>query len=102
MGSAPRDSRRVSATRARAELGAPLDREYEWRQAAWVWQTPLAGERVMEARTPEALRRALVAAGVPEAGAPLALEGVEAGVLGDDELGEAARGNLQDDLGAIE
>jgi pimeloyl-ACP methyl ester carboxylesterase len=34
-----------------------------------LWQTPEVGERVMEAMTPEALRRALVAAGVAEADA---------------------------------
>jgi len=49
--------------------GAPLDVEYEWHQAARRWQTPEVGERVMENLTPEAMTKALIAAGVPEADA---------------------------------
>ena len=62
-------SLRPALARSWAAGGAPLDAEYEWHQAAKAWQTPEVGERVMEALTPEALRRALVAAGVPEADA---------------------------------
>ena len=62
-------SLRPALARSWAAGGAPLDSEYEWHQAARAWQTPEVGERVMEALTPEALRRALVAAGVPEADA---------------------------------
>jgi len=62
-------SLRPELVRSWAAGGAPLDSEYEWHQAAKVWQTPMAGERAMEAMTPERLRLALVAAGVPEADA---------------------------------
>jgi pimeloyl-ACP methyl ester carboxylesterase len=62
-------SLRPELARSWAAGGAPLDSEYEWHQAARLWQTPEVGERVMEAMTPDALRRALVGAGVPEADA---------------------------------
>jgi pimeloyl-ACP methyl ester carboxylesterase len=62
-------SLRPELVRSWAAGGAPLDSEYEWHQAAKVWQTPMAGERAMEAMTPARLRLALVAAGVPEADA---------------------------------
>ncbi|HET8577746.1 MAG TPA: alpha/beta hydrolase [Methylomirabilota bacterium] len=58
---------RPELARSWAAGGAPLDAEYVWHQAAKLWQTPEVGEQVMEAMTPAALRRALVAAGVPEA-----------------------------------
>src|SRR5262249_11225192 len=44
---------------------APLDAEYEWHQAAKLWQTPGVGEAVMEKSTPEAMAKALAAAGGP-------------------------------------
>jgi pimeloyl-ACP methyl ester carboxylesterase len=49
--------------------GAPLDPEYEWHQAARLWQTPEVGERVMESLTAPGLQKALIAAGVPAADA---------------------------------
>ena len=49
--------------------GAPLDPDYEWHQAARLWQTPDVGERVMEATTVPAMEKALAAAGVPAADA---------------------------------
>ena len=58
-------SLRPTAVRTWAAGGAPLDREYVWHQAAQAWQTPGVGEKVMERLTPEAMRAALVAAGVP-------------------------------------
>ena len=33
--------------------GAPLDPEYVWHKTAQVWQTPGAGEQLMQAMTPE-------------------------------------------------
>ena len=45
--------------------GAPLDADYEWHQAAKLWQTPGVGEAVMEQSTPEAMAKALATAGVP-------------------------------------
>ena len=62
-------SLRPGAVRSWAVGGAPLDPDYEWHQAARAFQTPGMGERVMEGMTPAALQQALVAAGVPEAGA---------------------------------
>jgi pimeloyl-ACP methyl ester carboxylesterase len=59
-------SLRPDLARTWAAGGAPLDPEYVWHQAAQTWQTPEVGERAMEKMTPDALRRALVAAGVPE------------------------------------
>ena len=59
-------SLRPDLVRTWATGGAPLDPEYVWHEAARAWQTPAIGERVMEKTTPDALRRALVAAGVPE------------------------------------
>ena len=44
---------------------APLDADYEWHEAARLWQTPEVGERVMEKLSPAALEKALAAAGVP-------------------------------------
>ena len=49
--------------------GAPLDPDYEWHQAARLWQTPGVGERVMEETTAPAMEKALAAAGVPAADA---------------------------------
>ena len=62
-------SLKPNAARSWAAGGAPLDREYVWHNAAQAWQTPGSGERVMEGLTPEALRAALAAAGVPAADA---------------------------------
>ncbi|MGH7353519.1 MAG: alpha/beta fold hydrolase [Candidatus Rokuibacteriota bacterium] len=62
-------SLRPGLARTWAAGGAPLDPEYVWHQAARAWQTPEVGERVMEQMTPDALRRALIVAGVPEADA---------------------------------
>ncbi len=58
-------SLRPEAVQSWAVGAAPLDPEYEWHQAARLWQTPVVGERVMESLTPEVLRDALVAARVP-------------------------------------
>jgi len=73
-------SLRPDAVRTWAVGGAPLDPEYEWHQAARIWQTPEAGERAMEHTTPSALSKALIAAGVPAADAE------EAGRHVDDTL----------------
>ena len=45
--------------------GAPLDPEYVWHKTAQVWQTPGAGEQLMQAMTPQALQEGLTASGVP-------------------------------------
>lgn len=58
--------------------GAPLDPDYEWHQAARLWQTPEVGERVMEATTASAMEKALAAAGVPAADAADAAARVDA------------------------
>lgn len=70
----------VEPTLARtwAAGAAPLDAQYEWHQAAKLWQTPTVGEQVMEKLTPEALARALVAAGVPTADATETVQHVDA------------------------
>jgi pimeloyl-ACP methyl ester carboxylesterase len=52
-----------------AAVGAPLDREYVWHQAAQARQAPGVGKKVMERMTPAAFRAALAAAGVPAADA---------------------------------
>jgi pimeloyl-ACP methyl ester carboxylesterase len=62
-------SLRPEAVRSWTVGGAPVDPDYEWHQAARAFQTPGMGERVMESMTPEGLRQALVAAGVPAADA---------------------------------
>ena len=54
-----------SRVRTWAAGAAPLDAEYEWHQAAKLWQTPGVGEAVMEKSTAEAMAKALIAAGVP-------------------------------------
>ncbi len=41
---------------------APLDRAYQWHDAAVRWQTPQVGERVMEALTADRMSASLVAA----------------------------------------
>jgi pimeloyl-ACP methyl ester carboxylesterase len=47
-------------------MGAgPLDPEYVWHKAAQTWQTPEVGEQAMARTTPEAMEKALTAAGVP-------------------------------------
>jgi pimeloyl-ACP methyl ester carboxylesterase len=71
-------SLRPEIARSWAAGGAPVDSEYQWHEAARLWQTPEVGERVMEAMTPEALRRALVTAGVPEADAAESVKHVDA------------------------
>jgi pimeloyl-ACP methyl ester carboxylesterase len=58
-------SLRPRSVRSWAVGAAPLDPDYEWHQAARLWQTPEVGERVMENLTAPALQKALVAAGVP-------------------------------------
>jgi pimeloyl-ACP methyl ester carboxylesterase len=63
--------------RSWAAGGAPLDREYVWHQAAQAWQTPGMGEKVMGSTTPETMRAALVAAGVPPVHAAKAAAGVD-------------------------
>jgi pimeloyl-ACP methyl ester carboxylesterase len=57
--------------------GAPLDSEYEWHQAAKMWQMPGVGERMMDGLTPEAIKATLVAAGVPAADAAEAAKNVD-------------------------
>src|SRR5262245_37931341 len=42
-------SLRPDLIRSWAAGGAPIDSEYEWHQAARLWQTPQVGEQVMEA-----------------------------------------------------
>ena len=59
-------SLRPDRVRSWAAGGAPLDPDYVWHQAAQAWQTPEVGEAVMQRLTPEALAKALAAAGVPE------------------------------------
>ena len=49
--------------------GAPIDREYEWHQAAKTWQTPGQGEGLMQAMTPEVMAGSLTGSGVPDAAA---------------------------------
>lgn len=46
-------SRQPDVARTWAAGGAPLDPDYGWHRAAKLWQTPGAGERVMESTTPE-------------------------------------------------
>ena len=58
-------SLRPDRVRSWAAGGAPLDPDYVWHQAAQAWQTPEVGEAVMQRLTPEALAKALAAAGVP-------------------------------------
>ena len=58
-------SLRPDRVRSWAAGGAPLDPDYVWDQAAQAWQTPEVGEAVMQRLTPEALAKALAAAGVP-------------------------------------
>jgi pimeloyl-ACP methyl ester carboxylesterase len=58
--------------------GAPLDPEYEWHQAARLWQTADVGERVMEGLTEAGLQKALVAAGVPAGDAEEAVRHADA------------------------
>lgn len=71
-------SLKPNAVRSWAAGGAPLDREYVWHQAARAWQTPEMGKRVMANLTPEALRAARVAAGVPGADAVTTATNVDA------------------------
>ena len=58
-------SLRPDRVRSWAAGGAPLDPDYVWHPAAQAWQTPEVGEAVMQRLTPEALAKALAAAGVP-------------------------------------
>lgn len=44
--------------------GAPLDPEYVWHDTAKIWQTPGAGEQLMQAFTPKAMTGALSAQGL--------------------------------------
>ena len=50
--------------RSWATGGAPLDADYVWHEAAQTWQTPVAGEAMMEALTPEAVEMALSVGGL--------------------------------------
>jgi pimeloyl-ACP methyl ester carboxylesterase len=58
--------------------GAALSSEYVWHDMAQQWQTPGAGEAVMQAMTPPVIGPALAAAGVPEAYANEAAQHVDA------------------------
>lgn len=58
-------SLRPELVRSWAAGGGPIDSEYEWHQAARLWQTPEVGERFMESLTPEAIQSALIAGGAP-------------------------------------
>ncbi len=58
-------SLRPDRVRSWAAGGAPLDPDYVWHPAAQAWQTPEVGEAVMQRLTPEALAKALAAAGAP-------------------------------------
>jgi pimeloyl-ACP methyl ester carboxylesterase len=57
-------SQQPEMVRSWATGGAPLDADYVWHEAARTWQTPVAGEAMMEALTPEALRMALTMGGL--------------------------------------
>jgi pimeloyl-ACP methyl ester carboxylesterase len=59
---------------------APVDSEYEWHQAAQLWQTPTVGENFMNMMTPEAIEAVLAGAGVPQAYA------AEAALYVDDSM----------------
>jgi pimeloyl-ACP methyl ester carboxylesterase len=59
-------SLRPDLIRSWAVGGAPLDPDYEWHKTARIWQTPEAGERLMESMTPAVLAQGLIASGVPE------------------------------------
>jgi len=62
-------SLRPAIARTWAAGAAPLDPEYEWHDAARMWQTPGVGEQMMAAMTPETMSAALAGAGVPAADA---------------------------------
>lgn len=64
--------------RSWAAGAAPLDPEYEWHKTAQLWQTPGAGERLMENLTPQELQRGLAAAGVPDEDAAKTAKNVDA------------------------
>lgn len=66
--------------RSWAAGGGPIDAEYEWHEAAKLWQTPGVGEQLMQGLAPDALAGALASAGVPE---PFAAEAAE---QVDDEM----------------
>ena len=46
---------------------APLDPEYEWHKAAKIWQTPEAGEKLMESMTADVIANTLSRQGIPAA-----------------------------------
>lgn len=52
----------------------PVDEEYTWHETAQLWQTPGAGEQVMEAMTPETVVPGLTDAGLPAADAQVAAQ----------------------------
>lgn len=56
---------------------APLHPEYEWHDAAKMWQTPELGEQVMALSTPETMTEGLAAAGVPAEEAAAAAANVD-------------------------
>jgi pimeloyl-ACP methyl ester carboxylesterase len=64
--------------RSWATGGAPLDAEYVWHEAAQTWQTPVAGEAMMNALTSEALQMALTLGGIPSADAAETAKHVDA------------------------
>jgi pimeloyl-ACP methyl ester carboxylesterase len=47
--------------------GAPQDKDYVWHPTAKIWQTPEAGEKLMESMTTDVMTNALSQQGVPEA-----------------------------------
>lgn len=55
---------RPDLVRTWAAGGAPLDPEYVWHDTAKVWQTPGAGEQLMQAFTPDAMTGALSSQGL--------------------------------------
>jgi pimeloyl-ACP methyl ester carboxylesterase len=66
------------AVRSWAAGGAPLDPAYVWHRTARIWQTPGAGERLMESLTPATLAPGLAASGVPADDAEEAARHVDA------------------------
>ncbi|MBI5289124.1 MAG: alpha/beta hydrolase [Chloroflexi bacterium] len=59
-------SLRPDLVRTWAAGGGPLDTEYVWHDTAKIWQTPGAGEQLMQAFTPDAMTGALSSQGLEE------------------------------------
>lgn len=79
-------AQRVASThpnlvRTLAVGSGPLDRDYEWHAMAQLWQTPDAGEQLMEALSSTSLEDR--AAGFMAGGSPTELARIQAGQLDD-------------------